>query len=126
MKQRVYIGEGSLNNLDIILQEYSAKKVFLVRGKKSYELCGAQSRLNSILKKVGVQIFEFHDFEENPKIEDLDRGLLQLRVYHPDLILAIGGGSVLDMAKLLRFFYSPSLNSVVSRFFCSFVSRIET
>jgi len=28
--------------------------------------------------------------------------------------------------SLLRFFYSPSLNSVVSRFFCSFVSRIET
>lgn len=47
MKQRIYIGEASLNNLDIILQEYSAKKVFLVRGKKSYELCGAQSRLNS-------------------------------------------------------------------------------
>ncbi|EXZ16485.1 hypothetical protein M071_4174, partial [Bacteroides fragilis str. Ds-233] len=40
MKQRIYIGEASLNNLDIILQEYSAKKVFLVRGKKSYELCG--------------------------------------------------------------------------------------
>ena len=112
MKQRIYIGEASLNNLDIILQEYSAKKVFLVRGKKSYELCGAQSRLNSILKKVGVQIFEFHDFEENPKIEDLDRGLLQLRVYHPDLILAIGGGSVLDMAKLLRFFYSYSGNKI--------------
>lgn len=83
-----------------------------MRGKKSYELCGAQSRLNSILKKVGVQIFEFHDFEENPKIEDLDRGLLQLRVYHPDLILAIGGGSVLDMAKLLRFFYSYSGNKI--------------
>ena len=112
MKQRIYIGEASLNNLDIILQEYSAKKVFLVRGKKSYELCGAQSRLNSILKKVGVQIFEFHDFEDNPKIEDLDRGLLQLRVYHPDLILAIGGGSVLDMAKLLRFFYSYSGNKI--------------
>lgn len=28
MKQRIYIGEASLNNLDIILQEYSAKKVF--------------------------------------------------------------------------------------------------
>lgn len=75
MKQRIYIGEASLNNLDIILQEYSAKKVFLVRGKKSYELCGAQSRLNSILKKVGVQIFEFHDFEENPKIEWLSQNL---------------------------------------------------
>lgn len=51
MKQRIYIGEASLNNLDIILQEYSAKKVFLVRGKKSYELCGAQFKINLYIEE---------------------------------------------------------------------------
>ena len=88
MKQRIYIGEASLNNLDIILQEYSAKKVFLVRGKKSYELCGAQSRLNSILKKVGVQIFEFHDFEENPKTNPIQMTLSLLFSFYSNLMLA--------------------------------------
>lgn len=33
---------------------------------------------------------------------------------------------VLNFLYLLHFFYSSSLSSVVSRFFCSFVSRIET
>jgi len=33
---------------------------------------------------------------------------------------------VLNFLHLLHFFYSSSLSSVVSRFFCSFVSRIET
>ena len=41
-------------------------------------------------------------------MEDLERGLLLLQQCKPDIIIAIGGGSVLDMAKLLRFFYSYS------------------
>lgn len=108
MKQQVFLGRNSIKELISILQIYSSKKIFLVRGKKSYGLCGAKAIIDEVLAVMPCQLTEFYDFEENPKMEDLERGLLLLQQCKPDIIIAIGGGSVLDMAKLLRFFYSYS------------------
>ena len=48
------------------------------------------------------EIKRFSDFSPNPRIEDLTRGKSFTKSFNPDLILAIGGGSVMDMAKLLK------------------------
>lgn len=60
--------------------------------------------LSSIFVNLECQVLDFQDFKENPQSEDLDKGILLLEKYQPDLIIAIGGGSVIDMAKLMRFF----------------------
>ncbi len=104
MHQRVYIGVDSIENIEELLQEYGTKKVLLVRGKGSYEQCGAKEVIAEMLKECDV--VEYFDFEENPKLEDVHRGLELLVDRGVNLILAVGGGSVMDMAKLIRFFYS--------------------
>lgn len=106
--QQVFIGTSSIKEFFFILQKYAPKRVFLVRGKKSYETCGAKSILYDFLATLHCDITEFYDFEENPKIEDLEKGLSLLRQSRSTIIIGIGGGSVLDMSKLLRFFYSYS------------------
>ena len=108
IKQRVFLGASAIDNLLPVLQEYAPRHVFLVRGKNSYNKSGAKSIIDSILQVLNCSVTEFYDFEENPKIEDLEKGLLLLRTSQPSVIVAIGGGSVLDMSKLLRFFYSYS------------------
>lgn len=60
--------------------------------------------LESVFVKLACGVTEFFDFEANPKIEDMEKGLSLLKEYPTNMIIAIGGGSVLDMAKLLRFF----------------------
>lgn len=90
--------------------------IFLVRGKNSYEKCGAQAVLESVFVKLACGVTEFFDFEANPKIEDMEKGLSLLKEYPTNMIIAIGGGSVLDMAKLLRFFYSYSGNPTGGEF----------
>lgn len=75
-----------------------------MRGRNSYETCGAKSIMTAVFSELDCEVTEYFDFEENPKIEDLERGLLLLRKYSCSVIVAVGGGSVLDMAKLLRFF----------------------
>jgi len=40
--QRVFFGIGALKNLDKLISEYDAKKIFLVYGKKSFRLSGAE------------------------------------------------------------------------------------
>jgi len=104
--QQYFIGVASIDNLERLLVNYRPETVMLVRGKKSYETCGAKSVIEKIRSVSRIKICEFYDFEENPKVGDLQKGLKMLEEHPCELIIAIGGGSVLDMAKLIRFFYA--------------------
>ena len=106
MIQQSYIGNDSINQLADILDRLFAKKLFIVRAKASYVTSGARDIINTIVDKAKISTVEFFDFEENPKYEDLLKGIEILKDSVADIILAVGGGSVLDMAKLIRFFYA--------------------
>lgn len=111
VKQKEFIGLGSIQNVKDILEEMSAKKVLLVTGKKSYVSSGAKSKLEKILK--GVFTKQFDQFEVNPKLEDVYAGIEILSNTKFDLIIAIGGGSVLDMAKLINILAAQIQNELL-------------
>ncbi|MFA4999771.1 MAG: phosphonoacetaldehyde reductase [Patescibacteria group bacterium] len=100
MPQKIYIGINSIKNLDKYLHQNKVKKVFLISGKTSYKLCGAERILKPILKKYSV--FNFTDFSPNPKLADIKRGIKLFRKYNPDIIIAVGGGSAIDVAKSIN------------------------
>jgi len=106
MSQEEDKGFGSLSHLEGILEKYGAKNIFLVTGKNSYKLCGVEEVVSQLTSKYSFS--RFCDFEVNPKIEDVEKGIDNFREGNYDLILAIGGGSVIDMAKLINIF-SPQL-----------------
>ncbi|MCM1030191.1 MAG: phosphonoacetaldehyde reductase [Oscillibacter sp.] len=108
MQQTFFIGEEAINQFLPIMRQYAPKHILLVRGKKSYVSCGAKEKMDSFFSLLGCRVTEFYDFEENPKREDLEKGLSLVEGHDISVIVAVGGGSVLDMAKLLRFFYSYS------------------
>ena len=100
MIENIYIGKGSISNLSEILKFHSGKKIFLVTGKSSYEKCGAREIMESLL--VGIPYFRFSDFEENPKLEDVEKGIEFFNREKCELTIAIGGGSAIDIAKLIN------------------------
>ncbi len=106
--QQVEFGEGKLRNLEIHLKERNPKNIFLVTAKNSFEKCGAKAIIDQLLRSYTYT--HFFDFQENPQIEDVRKGVKEFNVLQNDLIIAIGGGSVLDMAKLINHFndLSPS------------------
>ena len=106
MNQIVEFGEDAIKNLEIFLNEKKPQSIFLVTGKKSYSKCGAEDKLLPILKSYNFT--RFYDFEENPKIEDVEKGVDIFNGYRCDLIIAVGGGSVIDIAKLVNFFIKKS------------------
>lgn len=108
MRQQFFLGDSSISELLPVLRRYAPERIFLVRGKKSYVTCGAAAVMNEVCGILRCSVTEFYDFEENPKIEDVRKGLSLLVSSNSSLIVGIGGGSVLDMSKLLRFFYSYS------------------
>ena len=104
--QQAYLGKDSIKEIAPLLKRHHAKQVFLVRGKSSYVACGAEKVVKNALTIANCEFTEFYDFSENPKCEDVEKGIELLKSSKADFIIAVGGGSVMDMAKLIRFFSS--------------------
>jgi alcohol dehydrogenase class IV len=101
MTSSEYSGVGSIDSLGDIFDGFHAIKVFLVADKNSFASCGAETHIEKIKN---VKFIQFNDFEYNPKIEDVSKGVKLFQQSNADAILAIGGGSVIDMAKLIRYY----------------------
>jgi alcohol dehydrogenase class IV len=102
MSQLICINNNCLDKLHILIEDIKPNKVFIVTGRKSYKLCGAETKISKILKDINT--VQFSEFNNNPNIDDVLRGMDLFRKSNCDLIMAIGGGSVIDMAKLINIF----------------------
>jgi len=97
MKQKIFLGYDSYKKLYDVLEKFSPKKIFLVTGKKSYFLSGAKNLLSEFINKYNY--FRFYDFETNPKLKDLINGINIFNREKCDIIIGVGGGTVMDIAK---------------------------
>ena len=78
------------------------QSVLLVTGHGSYQKSGAEHLLRPLL--AGRHVTRVVDFETNPKKEDLLRILNKTQEDDYSVIIAVGGGSVIDVAKLIKCF----------------------
>jgi len=85
-------------NLRIFLRHNKFKKIFILTGKNSFYKSSADKILEKTLIKQNKKIF----FKKSlfPEIKELKIIIKNIRDYKPDLIIAIGGGSVMDYAKI--------------------------
>jgi alcohol dehydrogenase class IV len=94
-----YSGFNSIRKLNNILEDDSFKKVFLITGKNSFEKTKISKIILQILKS--YKFFHFNDFSANPKIIDIKKGIDLFKRQNFDVIISVGGGSVLDMGKCI-------------------------
>jgi alcohol dehydrogenase class IV len=80
------------------------KKAYVVHGHHSYFDCGAAAFMEELQQQTHCDYHNFYAFSNNPKIEEVQIGVKDIQTYRPDIIIAIGGGSVIDMAKLIRYY----------------------
>lgn len=76
------------------------QRAFLVTGGASYRISGAQTALEPLLR--GRAAVRFQVSRSLPTLELVETGLAVCRRHRPDVIVAVGGGSVLDVAKAIR------------------------
>jgi len=110
MKQCVII-----NNIPAFSKAISnicPKNVLICTGASSYEKSGAKKLIESLFYR--ENLFFFNDFSVNPNIDDLKKGLLLFKNKDIDLVAAAGGGSVIDMAKLLKIFLNSDFDIIQS------------
>ena len=88
---------NSINDLNIFLKDKKFKKIFILCGKNSYSSSGAENLLSKEL--INKECKFYFKLSKIPIIQELVEIIKSIRSFNPDLILAIGGGSVIDYAK---------------------------
>ena len=97
---KLYFGKGALDGLNEELPKYG-KSVLLVYGGGSIKKHGIYDAVVALLQKHGKTVAEDAGVMPNPTTVKLAEGCERARRAKPDLILAVGGGSVCDYAKAL-------------------------
>lgn len=95
---KVFFGEGQLKKLPNLVNPLG-KKVLLVYGGGSIKRSGLYDELLELL--TDCQVFELSGIEPNPRIESVRKGGNLCKSHDIDLVLAVGGGSVIDAAKAI-------------------------
>lgn len=104
MDQKLIFGNNCAEQARQLFNDNNWNNVLLVTGKKSFDSSGSGKFIAQLLADRDVDLLRFCEFSNNPNIADLRKGLEVIRTFNPSVIIAIGGGSVMDMGKLLRFF----------------------
>lgn len=95
----IYSGTGSIQDIKNIVQQEATKKI-LVFTDKGVSGAGLLDKLLKVLNEAGVSYTIFDDLKPEPAYQDVEKVVEQMEQENGDLIVAIGGGSVMDAAKL--------------------------
>jgi len=97
---KLHFGRGVVSNLGKAVRKYG-NKVLFVYGKGSVKKYGYYQIVRDQLEEFGLKIIEFEGIKPNPLIEDV-RDAVDLGIENKiDFVLALGGGSVIDSAKMI-------------------------
>ena len=92
----IRFGKGQIACLPEELEKYG-KKVLLVYGGGSIKRSGLYDEIMELLKE--FEVFELSGIAPNPKLDSVEEGSAICKKEDIDVILAVGGGSVIDASK---------------------------
>ncbi|QMV16593.1 iron-containing alcohol dehydrogenase [Vibrio spartinae] len=97
----IIYGEGALAELATL----KGQKAVIVTGGSSMKKFGFLEQCQDYLSQAGIRSIIIDGVEPNPSVKTVWRGAEAMMSFEPDWIVAIGGGSALDAAKVMWCFY---------------------
>ncbi|MBQ3001144.1 MAG: bifunctional acetaldehyde-CoA/alcohol dehydrogenase [Bacilli bacterium] len=103
--EKIYIKSGSLNlALKELKESMNKKKAFIVTDTFLYKN-GFSEKVTSILDDLGITHTTFFEVEPDPTLACAKAGAKEMLEVEPDVIIALGGGSAMDAAKIMWVLY---------------------
>ena len=97
----ILLGQGALKNFCDRLKEKNHKKILVVSDKTLSKL-GVVGQVTGLLESIKLPFAIYDDIRPNPYEEDVDKGVRAYKSNGCDSIIAIGGGSPMDVAKVIK------------------------
>jgi len=97
---QVVFGQDALS----YLAELKGESAFIVTDKNVVGL-GLVDKVKAQLSQAGIEATVFDEIEPDPSLQTVQKGVAVMNQYGPDLVVAVGGGSVMDAAKAMRVQY---------------------
>lgn len=102
--QKIYMGpQTPETSLDEFFAGMEIKHVFLVCGR-SIRFLRLNDYFSSLEERLGIRVTRFSDYTPNPAYESTVKGTELFRKEGCDCIVAVGGGSAMDVAKCVKLF----------------------
>lgn len=96
-----------------VMREYfhNKRRILLVCGK-TFEKMRIKDFFSQVEKEEGITFFQFSDYQPNPEYESVVKGVKLFQKEQCDAIVAVGGGSAIDVAKCIKIFSNldPEIN----------------
>ena len=96
---KIVFGKDSEKRAGEMAAALNAKKVLVVYGSNRVEKSGLLKTVTDSLENEGIEVRTAHGIKANPTYAKAVEIIEQNREFQPDLLLAVGGGSVIDTAK---------------------------
>lgn len=96
---KVYFGRDKQKEVGEIVKGYGFTKIMMQYGKNSIKKSGLYDQVMASLKESGIEVVEMGGVEPNPKITFVREAVKIAREEKVQMILAVGGGSVIDSCK---------------------------
>ena len=96
----VHFGKGQISQLVDAVRAYGSR-VLLVYGGGSIKKNGVYDAATALLKENGIFYVDLNGVEPNPRVETVARGAALCREHDIDVVIALGGGSSIDCAKIV-------------------------
>ncbi|MER2114020.1 MAG: iron-containing alcohol dehydrogenase, partial [Solibacillus isronensis] len=97
---KIHFGKGSIEHLRKELPQYG-QNILIVYGGGSIKSNGVYDDIMAILNDLNMNVFELSGVEPNPRVETARKGIEICKENQVDIVLAVGGGSVIDCSKLI-------------------------
>ncbi|BCJ88140.1 iron-containing alcohol dehydrogenase [Effusibacillus dendaii] len=97
---KLIFGKGQVEQLRNEIPKYG-KRILLVYGGGSIKRNGLYDQITAILKDLGAAVFELSGVEPNPRLSTVHKGVDICKKEGIELLLAVGGGSVIDCTKAI-------------------------
>ncbi len=108
--ERIYMKRGCLTSALEEIGKMGKNRVFIVTDAYLFEN-GHVRPVTEQLEKMGMEYTVFFDVSPDPTLACAKAGAAQMRAFRPDCIIAVGGGSAMDAAKIMWVLYEhPEVN----------------
>lgn len=95
----IFLGNNTTEMLQALIETQNITRIFLVTNRNSFISSGVSDHIFQNL--VNCEYRRYKDFSVNPKFEEIEYGVKEVNEFKPELIVGVGGGSAMDMAKLI-------------------------